>query len=1001
MQRHSKFRSPFSGKPTLLRPKPHKYSTTVAPSSSSQSPWFPYIRTATSQKNPLIAKSTHAQIIKHGITSSDKFLANNMINMYGKCGCLSYARHLFDEMPQRDLVTWNSILAAYGSGCEVDGGNVEKGMSLFRVLLRLGGGSLTKMTFAPVLKMCLASSCVWSSECVHGFARKIGLDSEVFVSGGLVNVYIKFGKVKEARLMFDEMEEWDRDVVLWNLMLKAYVKVGLREEAFRFLSDFHRSEVVCPDVGSLQCVLNGFAEDVDLETDYKEQVQAYAIKLSLMDDESAKVISWNKTMSRYYQSGDHSSAIKCLVDMKKSNVKHDDVTFIVSLANVVPLGDLKLGKLIHGMALKSGFDIKVNVSNSLVNMYSKMNCLSTAKKVFFNMEETDIVSWNSIINSNVQSGLVEESVNLYIEMLRDGLKPDHFTLASVLRACSSLSQGLHLTDQVHAHVVKNRLDSDTFVSTTLVDSYSRRGRMEQAESVFLNKDAFDLGSWNAMIFGYINSGNSHKAWELYTKMHKSGEKPDEITLATMAKACAFIVSLRLGKQIHCYAMKLGVDPDLYLSSSLVDMYIKCGDMGDAHQIFQAIPSPDDVAWTSMISGCVENGDEDRALVIYHKMRQSGVLPDEYTFATLIKACSCSTALEQGRQIHANAIKSNCVLDTYVNTSLIDFYAKCGNIEESFRLFKRTRVENIVLWNAMLVGLAQYGHGKEALDLFRDLESNSNMLPDRVTFIGVLSACSHSGLISEAYKYFDSMTNDYGIKPEIEHYSCLVDALGRGGRVKEAEKLITTMPFEASASMYRALLGACRLQGDMETGKRVATKLLELEPFDSSAYVLLSNIYAASNQWNKVADARTKMMSKNVKKDPGCSWINVKMKAHAFVVDDRSHPENEKIYEKVEDLIKLIKEDGYTPDTDYVLLDVEEEEKERSLYYHSEKLAIAFGLMSTPSSTTIRVLKNLRVCGDCHNAIKHISKVYEREIVLRDANRFHRFSNGVCSCGDYW
>nr|GFB44068.1 pentatricopeptide repeat-containing protein At4g33170 [Tanacetum cinerariifolium] len=382
------------------------------------------------------------------------------------------------------------------------------------------------------------------------------------------------------------------------------------------------SEVVCPDVGSLQCVLHGFAEDVDLETDYKEQIQAYAIKLSLMDDESAKVISWNKTMSQYYQSGDYSSAIKYLVDMKKSNVKYDDVTFIVALSNVVPLDDLKLGKLIHGLALKSGFGIKVNFSSSL---------------------DTDIVSWNSIINSYVQSGLVEESVNLYIEMLRDGLKPDQFTLASVLRACSSLSRGLHLTDQVHAHVVKNRLDSDTFVSTTLVDSYSRRGRMEQAESLFLNKNEFDFGSWNAMMFGYINSGNSHKAWEVFTVMHKNCEKPDEVTLATMAKACAY----------------------------LVDMYIKCGDMVDAYQIFQAIPSPDDVVWTSMILGCVENGDEDRALVIYHKMRQSGVLPDEYTIATLIKACSCSTALEQGRQIHANAIKSNYVLDTYVSTSLID------------------------------------------------------------------------------------------------------------------------------------------------------------------------------------------------------------------------------------------------------------------------------------------------------------------------------------------
>ncbi|KAI3686015.1 hypothetical protein L1987_79684 [Smallanthus sonchifolius] len=973
----------------------HHYYTTIASSS-----WFPFIRSAIARTDLLFGKSIHALLITHGHTTSDRFLTNNLINMYSKCGALHLARHLFDVMPQRDLVTWNSILSAYALSCDSNSGNVEEGFHLFRILLRSSDVSLTKMTFAPVLKLCLMSSYVWASECVHGYSVKIGLESEVFISGALVNIYIKFRKVNEARLLFDDMAEYDRDVVLWNVMLRAYVKMGSQDEAFRLLSDFHRSEVVCPDVGSLQCVLS---ENSCTDMSYKEQLQAYAIKLSWTDDdELSKVVSWNKIMSQYYQFGDHRSAIKSFMDMNRSNIKHDDVTLIVSLATVVPLNDLKLGEQIHGMALKSGFYVNVNVSNSLINMYSKMGCLASSSSVFFEMDETDVVSWNSMINSYVQSGLLEESFNLYIDMLRDGLKPDHFTLASVLRSCSSLSGGYsYLTEQIHTHAMKNGLDSDTFVSTTLVDSYSRNGRMEQAESLFWDKYGFDLGSWNAMMFGYINSGGFHKAWELFTLMHRNGEKPDEITLATMAKACAFLVSLKCGTQVHGYAFKLGVDQDLYLSSSLLDMYIKCGDMKEAHQVFEEIQSPDEISWTSMISGCVENGVENRAVVIYHKMRQSGVRPDEYTFATLIKACSCSTALEQGRQIHANAIKSNCGLDAYVSTSLIDLYAKCGNIEESYRLFKRTRVQNIVIWNAMLVGLAQYGHGKEALDLFNDLKSNTNLLPDRVTFIGVLSACSHSGLISEAYTYFDSMIKDYGIKPEIEHYSCLVDALGRGGLVKEAENLITTMPFEASGSMYRALLGACRVQGDMETGKHVATKLLEIEPFDSSAYVLLSNIYAASNQWSQVADARKTMMSKNVKKDPGFSWVNIKNKDHVFVVDDRSHPHYEKIYSKVEDMMKLIKEDGYVPDTDYVLLDVEEEEKVRSLYYHSEKLAIAFGLLSTPSFTTIRVIKNLRVCGDCHNAIKHISKAFEREIVLRDANRFHRFSNGICSCGDYW
>ncbi|KAK0570704.1 hypothetical protein LWI29_005242 [Acer saccharum] len=483
-------------------------------------------------------------------------------------------------------------------------------------------------------------------------------------------------------------------------------------------------------------------------------------------------------------------------------------------------------------------------------------------------------------------------------------------------------------------------------------------------------------------------------------MHMSGERSDEKTLATAVKACGCLSGLEQGKQIHAHVIKSGFDSDLFVSSGILDMYVKCGDMLDAHLVFNDISEPDDVAWTTMICGCVENGDEERALSIYHRMRLSGVQPDEYTFPILVKASSCLTALEQGRQIHANVIKLDCASDPFVGTSLIDMYAKCGNIEDAYQLFKRMDANNIALWNAMLVGLAQHGNGEEALKLFKVMKTHG-IAPDRVTFIGVLSACSHSGLVSEAYEYFHSMHEKYGIEPEIEHYACLVDALGRAGCTQQAEELMATMPFEASASMCRALLGACRVQGNTETGKRLAEQLLALDPSDSAAYVLLSNIYAAANQWDDVTDARSTMKRKYVKKDPGFSWIDVKNTLHLFVVDDKSHPQADLIYDKVEDLMKRIKEEGYIPDTDFVLLDVEEEEKERALYYHSEKLAIGYGLISTPPSTTLRIIKNLRVCGDCHNAIKYISKVSEREIVLRDANRFHHFRDGICSCGDYW
>ncbi|KAI8556012.1 hypothetical protein RHMOL_Rhmol05G0219900 [Rhododendron molle] len=973
--------------PPPSSPPPFSYHT------YTQSQFFSLLRAATSRTS---TDRIHALIVTSGHTSStttDPFLTNALITAYSKCHSLSSARRLFDKTTHRDLVTWNSILAAHASLSSSSGKEREacehflEGFRLFR-LLKVSplSQAINKLSLAPVLKLCLVSGRVVAAEALHGYAVRIGLGRDGFVSGALVNIYAKFGRVRAARALFDEMPGSEKDAVLWNVMVKAFMRMGLEEDAFALFVEFHHSGLR-PDDLSVSRVFTGGLGDVRDESsnDFVEQFRAYATKLFLQDKVS-DVYSWNKKLSDYNRAGDHFSAADCFLEMNRSKVGRDGVTLIVCLAAVSGINDSELGQQIHCMAVKLGLDLDVTVANSLVNMYSKTGCLGVALKVFASMEERDLVSWNSVITSCAQSGLEEESVTFYRGLLDDNFRPDHYTLASVLRACSSLAAGFSLGEQIHVYAFKMGIIADNFVSTALIDVYSRAGRMEEAELLLQSKDGFDLASWNAMMFGYITCNDSCKALKLFNIMHRRGERSDEITIATAAKACCCLVDLEQGRQIHGHALKLGVDLDLCVGGSILDMYIKCGEMGDAHNVFQAIPSPDDVAWTALISGCVENGEEDLALSIYHRMRQSDVPPDEYTFATLIKASSCLTALEQGRQIHANVIKLDCASDTYVGTSLIDMYAKCGNIEDSYRLFRRMGLENIALWNAMMVGLAQHGHGCEALKLFKDMK-RLGIKPDRVTFVGVLSACSHSGLISEAYLYLHSMHQDHGIQPEIEHYSCLVDALGRTGRVQEAEKLIASMPFKASASMYRALLGACRVLGDSETGKRVASKLLDLEPFDSAAYVLLSNIYAAGNQWGQMEDARKGMMRKNVKKDPGFSWIDVKNKLHLFVVDDRSHPQADMIYEKVEDLITRIKKEGYVPDTDYVLLDVEEEEKERALYYHSEKLAIAFGLIITSPSTVVRVIKNLRVCGDCHNAIKHISQVVTSSLYI--ANVFKK------------
>ncbi|CAG7886428.1 unnamed protein product [Brassica rapa] len=968
----------------LLPPLRLTSASPFCSSSSSSSQWFSFLRDAISTSDLSLGKCTHARILALE-ENPERFLINNLISMYSKCGSLSYARRVFDEMPERDLVSWNSILAAYAQSSEGFIENVEEGFHIFRIL-RQDVVFTSRMTLAPVLKLCLHSGYVWASEAVHGYACKIGLDSDEFVSGALVNIFLKFGKLKEGRVLFEEMPY--RDVVLWNLMLKAYLDMGLKEEAVDLSSEFHRSGLR-PNETTLRLLDRVTGDDSERGE----------MKSSANGHDASKIRSKNQILTKYLKGSQYSALLQCFADMVESNLECDDVTFILVLATAVRLDSLALGQQVHCMALKLGFDLRLTVANSLINMYCKLRRVNFARTVFNSMNERDLISWNSVVSGFAQSGLEVEAVRLFMQLLRCGFTPDHYTMTSVLKATSSLSESLSLNKQVHVHAIQTNNVSDSFVSTALIDAYCRNRCMKEAEVLF-ERNSFDLVACNAMMSGYTQSNDGHKTLKLFALMHHQGERSDDFTLATVLKTCGSLFEVNQGKQVHAYAVKSGYDLDLWVSSGVLDMYVKCGDMRAAQFAFNCIPVPDDVAWTTMISGCIENGEEERAFHVYSQMRLMGVLPDEFTIATLAKASSCLTGLEQGRQIHANALKLNCTGDTFVGTSLVDMYAKCGSIDDAYTLFKRIEMRKIAAWNAMLVGLAQHGEGEEALQLFEQMKS-LGIRPDKVTFIGVLSACSHSGLVSEAYKHIESMHRDYGIKPEIEHYSCLADALGRAGLVREAEKLIESMSLEASASMYRALLAACRVQGDTETGKRVATKLLELEPLDSSAYVLLSNMYAAASKWSEMKLARTMMKGQKVKKDPGFSWIEVKNKIHLFVVDDRSNPQSELIHKKVKDVIRDIKQEGYVPETDFTLVDVEEEEKERALHHHSEKLAVAFGLMSTPPSTLIRVIKNLRVCGDCHNAMKYISKVYDREIVLRDANRFHRFKDGKCSCGDFW
>jgi len=435
-------------------------------------------------------------------------------------------------------------------------------------------------------------------------------------------------------------------------------------------------------------------------------------------------------------------------------------------------------------------------------------------------------------------------------------------------------------------------------------------------------------------------------------------------------------------------------------NAMISCYVCRGKLDDARRMFDRMPNRNRVSWTSIIAGYAQDGNGEEALKVFGKMKWAGVKPDQITFASVLDACACIAALEQGKQVHKCIIKMGFESDLYVGNTLVTMYAKCGILENARHLFDNMSEQNVVSWNSMIACYAQHGHGQEAIGLFEQMQGVGTK-PDGITFVSLLSACSRAGLVEEGWHYFDSMDKDYHIVAGAEHYACMVDLLGRSGMLDEAKDFIDRMPIQPSAAVWGSLMGACRIHVNLELGKYAAERLLQLEPTMAAPYVLLSNIYAVAGRWDNVAKIRTMMKDRGVKKKPGLSWIEVKNRVHTFVAEDRSHPQTKEIYAMLGRLSKKMEEVGYLPDTDCVLHNMDEENKEHSLYYHSEKLAICFGLISTPPGTPIHVMKNLRVCRDCHTAIKFISKIVGRELVVRDANRFHHFNAGLCSCGDYW
>ncbi|KAH9306155.1 hypothetical protein KI387_010559, partial [Taxus chinensis] len=535
---------------------------------------------------------------------------------------------------------------------------------------------------------------------------------------------------------------------------------------------------------------------------------------------------------------------------------------------------------------------------------------------------------------------------------------------------------------------------------TMITGYSKWGKIKDARELFDKMPERDSVSWNTMIAGYAGEGHGKEALKLFEQMHKTGLEMNEFTYGSVLSVSASVLELDSCRHIHALVIKTEFQSSVIVGSALLDAYSKSGYTEDARRVFDKMPERNLVSWTAMISGYAQNGYFEAALKVFCHMLAAEIDPNEFTFATVLSSCASLPALELGKQVHVHVIRNGFESNIFVGSALLDMYAKCGSIKNARQVFDQMPRRDDVLWNVMISGYGQNGSAEDTLKIFEQM-LQAGIKPDCITFIGVLSACSHTGLVDKGFYYFNSMSRDYSITPMTDHYACIIDLVGRAGRLDLAEEFLNKMPIEPDAIVWSALLGACRIHGNIELGIRAAESLLKLEPQNAGIHVLLSNMYASAGRWDDVARVRKLMNERRVKKEPGCSWIEVKGRVHAFIAEDRSHPQVKEIYDTLDRLAAQMKIAGYIPNTNFVLHDVEEEQKKQVICYHSEKLAVAFGIISTPAEATIRIVKNLRICGDCHVAIKFISKIVKREIVVRDASRYHHFKDCQCSCGDYW
>lgn len=877
--------------------------------------------------------------------------------------------------------------------------------------------------YSSVLELCASKKALSHGQQVHAHTIKsLPVCESVFLSTRLLFMYGKCGSLSSAEKIFDRMS--GRTIFTWNAMIGAYVSNEEPFGALNLYSEMRASGVpldsctfpcilkACGTLNNLCCgtEIHGLAVKWGYDSIVFVANSLIAMYAKCGDLEGARqlfvgmtgkddIVSWNSIISAYAANGQSVEALERFREMQKVGLAMNTYSFVAALQACDDSVVVKLGMEIHAAILRASHDIDVYLANALITMYARCGKMIEAARIFCAMKNKDYISWNTLLSGFVQNGLYEEALKFFHYMRDSGIKTDQVSLVNVIAVSGrmgNLLEGMEL----HAYAIKSGFDLDLQVGNTLVDMYAKCGNVNYMCRAFDRMLDKDFVSWTTIVAGYSQSKLYFGALELFLKVQMEGIWVDAMMIASILLACGGLKNISYIKEIHAYILRRGLS-DLGLQNSMVTVYGECEHIEYAKRMFGFIQTKDIVSWTSLITCYLHNGLANEALELVCFMKETNVEPDSIALVSILSGAASLSALKKGKEVHGFLIRKGFTLEGSLANSLVDMYAHCGALENSCKVFNSIRHKSLAIWTSMINAYGMHGQGKAAIDIFNRMKEE-NIVPDHITFLVVLYACSHSGLIDEGQNFLEVMRREYDLEPWPEHYACLVDLLGRANRLEEAYQFVELMQIEPAAEVWCALLGACQVHSNKELGQIAARKLLELGPDNPGNYVLVSNVFAASQRWKDVEDVRVRMKESGLKKNPGCSWVEVGKKVHSFKARDKSHPQSDEIYNKLAQITDRLKREGdYVAQTKYVLHNVGEEQKAQILYGHGERLAIAYALLGTSDRACIRVTKNLRICGDCHTFCKLFSKLFERKLVVRDANRFHHFDKGICSCGDYW